>query len=640
MKIMENYLISDNLSKIKKSLNKFKLFYILSFLLLNPFYSYSQLVKDHTVRINAFYQDTLDKSGIRLIWYDDKNAINYSVLRKLTSDNEFKIIANNIGIQNNYFDTTAKKNQYYEYQVQKIGNYADTASYTVNGYITTTFQSEINSSSLNTFNNKGKLLILVDNTILDSIINDFNSYISTLLLDGWNVIIKTTPRNLTPNSKSATIIKEIIRQENLKQKIDNVLLLGRLPVMYSGDFAIDGHADHRGAWPSDVLYVDLNGIYTDQTRNTISATANRQHNIINDGKYDQNQIQSKIDIGIGRVDFYNLPYFKETEIDLYKRYLNKNINYRNGNYLEKLITENRDYNKAIVNDNFGEEWRSKFAASGFNSFTPLVDRFLLNQYENNDNNDTFLFEGRMREIIREKDYYLAYGCGAGAYTACHDVAYSEEYAITEVKTIFQSVFGSYNGDWDSENNLMRATIASMPSNLICYWGSRPFWNLQFLGIGKDWGYCTKITQSNFDTYQHQTTDGTNGVHISLMGDPSLQMFVVLPPKNCEKNIKLKKYYLNWETPIKMEYNSLEGYVIYKVLKEEYLKNKIELNSINNNFNLKLDQVSDILNKDINEYDLSNEENSEQYFYLIKAIYKINTPSSSFYNLSNGILFNE
>ncbi len=642
MKVMENYLILNNLSKIKKLLNIFILFFILCFILLYSQSAYSQLVRDHTVRINAFYQDTLDKSGIKLLWYADENAINYSVYRKLTTENEFKLIAKNIVNKNNYFDTDAQKNQIYEYQVQKIGNYGDTANYVVNGYIATTFQSEVNTDLLNNLNNKGKILIIVDNTIIDSIINEFNTYVKILLLDGWNVVLRTAPRNLSPNSKSSTIIKEIIRQAYLKEKIDNVLLLGRLPVIYSGDFAIDGHADHKGGWPSDALYVDFNGTYSDQTRNTINAAANRQHNLINDGKYDQNQIQSNIDVGIGRVDFYNLPYFKETELDLYKRYLNKNINFRNGNYLEQLINENKNYNKCIINDNFGNGWKSKFAASGFNSFTPLIDRYLINNYKNISLNDTFLFESRMREIIREKDFYFAYGCGAGYYTACHDVAYSEEYATKDVRTIFQTVFGSYNGDWDSENNLMRATIASMPSNLICYWGSRPFWNLQFLGIGKDWGYCTKITQSNYDLYKHQTTDGTNGVHISLMGDPSLQMFVVLPPKNCQKTIKLKQYYLKWNTPIDMEYNELKGYIIYKISKEEYqYNNEIDLNKIiNKDYYLNITQVSEILTKNTNEFDLINVENSENYIYLIKALYKVNTPSSSFYNLSNGIIFKE
>lgn len=637
MKIMVEYLKLNNLLKIKKL---FKIFIFILFII-NTNNLFTQLVKDHTVRLNAFYNETSNKSGINLIWYEDKNALSYLVFRKEINDKDFRLISNKIINQNSYFDTSAKKNQIYEYQVQKTGNYGDTSNYVVNGYIATTFQSNANPELISSLNNKGKLLIIIDNSILDSLKNELNNYVSSLLLDGWNVIIRISPRNLIPNSKSATIIKEIIRQVHSKDTINNVLLLGRLPVIYSGDFAIDGHADHKGAWPSDVLYADINGIYTDNIRNTINANAIRQHNLINDGKYDQNQVQSNIEIGIGRVDFYNLPFFKESEIDLYKRYLNKNINFRNGSYLEKLIKENRDYNKAIINDNFGDEWRSKFAASGFNSFTPLIDRFLINNYQNLNINDTFLFEGRMREIIREKDYYFAYGCGAGAYTACHDVAYSDEYANTEVRTIFQSVFGSYNGDWDSENNLMRATIASMPSNLICYWGSRPFWNLQFLGIGKDWGYCSKLTQSNFDLYKHQTTDGTNGVHISLMGDPSLQMFVVLPPKNCQKIIKLKQNYLKWESPIGMEYNDLEGYIIFKISKEEYqINNNIDYNFSNKNkYFVNMTQISEILNKNTNEYKLINEENSEDFIYIIKSLYKVYTPSSSFYNLSTGIVFN-
>jgi hypothetical protein len=633
-------IIYTKIIKIKLNNCLLKIFsrqFVFVLILINiPFTTNSQLVKDHTVRLNSVWLTTGDNSSnkydIKLLWYNDSNAIDYKIYRKLLNENEFKVISNSIGNINYYFDSTAQKNVEYEYKVEKIGNYADTANYIVSGYIACKYEdftNEINDTklqeALNSKHNKGNLLILVDNLIYPKIIDKLLEYTQIMKLDGWNVIIKKAPRTEKFNAKNVRITKNIILNTINSEKItlDNILLFGRIAVPYSGNFAIDGHRDHFGAWHFDGFYGDTIDFYKDSIRYNLEATDSRQHNIINDGKFDNTRITNKISIGVGRVDFYNLPIFKESEIELYNRYIEKNIKFRKGEFFgneTNIFIEN-----AIIDDGFGNNWKSKFAASGFNSFTPLVDWYLLNKELKNDTVVKYMNENRMREGVRNNDYYFAYGCNSGSYNSSYDVAYSEEYASTPVRTIFQTVFGSYNGDFDSEDNLMRSTIASKPSNIISYWGSRPFWNLQSLSLGKTWGYATTVTQNNFDLYNHQVADGNNMVHISLIGDPSLELFTTLPPKNLkiekQNNIDL----LTWEKPI-LDINNkknLIGFNIYKIKKSEFL----DLNS-------KLELINDEIIKN-QEYILPLDIDLTENLIIIKAVYFIITPSSAFYKFSIG-----
>lgn len=625
----------------------------------------AQEVKDHTVRLNAIWDTQkydingieTEKQGIRLFWYEDINALDYNVYRKSLEDDTFTLLKSSLGIVNSYFDSSAQKNSIYEYQVQKVGNYLDTAEYIVSGYIATKFEEKVFNDDydeiLERDLNKGNLLILVDNTIYEDIKKELFDYIFTLKLDGWNVIIRKAPRANNNNQKLANITKSIVLSVAKDTKLDNILLLGRLPIKYSGDFSIDGHRDHWGAWQFDGYYGDLTDLYKDSITFKIQADAVRQHNFLNDGKFDETRILNKIDIGVGRVDFYNLPYFKENEVELHKRYLSKNINYRNSNYFDKINNQGDYIEKAIINDNFGNGWRNKFAATAFNSFTPLIDWSLIDKYKTNENTQ-YVFEDRMRENVRTKDYFMAYGCGSGSYNSSYDVAYSEEYANTPVRTIFQSVFGSYNGDFDSENNLMRATTASLPSNLICYWSARPFWNLQSLSVGKSWGYATKVTQNNFNTYNHQSRDGNNTVHIALIGDPSLDILNVTPPQKIKvTNTNTENIYnVSFESNKSNKTDEVVGYNIFKIKKSNFNFEKLNENEISNIetidkyiwlelnqkelFDSQFQKVNEVLiqQKPTGTIEIQNLElDFENNFYFISTLYYKKTPSSNLYKSS-------
>ena len=53
------------------------------------------------------------------------------------------------------------------------------------------------------------------------------------------------------------------------------------------------------------------------------------------------------------------------------------------------------------------------------------------------------------------------------------------------------LFGSWLGDWDSEDNIMRAVLATPDYGLTCAWSGRPHWFLQHMALGEPIGFSTR-----------------------------------------------------------------------------------------------------------------------------------------------------
>ena len=58
------------------------------------------------------------------------------------------------------------------------------------------------------------------------------------------------------------------------------------------------------------------------------------------------------------------------------------------------------------------------------------------------------------------------------------------------------LFGSYFGDWDSTNNLLRAAIATPTYTLTCAWVGRPSWYFHHMALGETIGFSTMLSQNN------------------------------------------------------------------------------------------------------------------------------------------------
>ena len=72
----------------------------------------------------------------------------------------------------------------------------------------------------------------------------------------------------------------------------------------------------------------MNGTWTDNSVNTTITSQQRTWNTPGDGKFDQSDLPSSVELQVGRVDMYDLPAFGTTEVQLMRNYLNKAHNFK------------------------------------------------------------------------------------------------------------------------------------------------------------------------------------------------------------------------------------------------------------------------------------------------------------------------
>lgn len=500
--------------------------------------------KDYTVYVKSELQyDDNEKPSIKFTITPHKYAVSYNVRRKeMGGIYPTQYLASFDSSQHEFVDNTIQEGNIYEYEfrantlgtLKKDANYKDLTAF--NHLI-------INTGKF--IEKRGAVLILVDETMATPLATEIETLKTDMRNEGWGVILRTVPRTEEFDGEAVKSVKSLIVEENtkLKKNLKAIFILGRVAVPYSGDMNPDGHGDHKGAWPADMYYGSFKEyMWSDKTVNNETSTHNgdANKNIPGDGKFDMSTLTSDIDVAVGRVDFYNMPEFEDSETELLRKYLVKDHKYRTG----QMDVEKR----ALMDNNFN--YAEGFGASGFRNFDQLVGS------ENIDKIDWFT-------TLSTETYLWSYGDGGGTNISAGGVGKTKDFATNQVNSIFTMMFGSYFGDWDTKNNFLRAGLASEPSILTCSWSARPPWYYHHMAIGMPIYYSTLLSQNNQNEYlSHLVKDSlnrninyTNGiqmVHIALMGDPTLTMQFdsgMEPVSNLVATVVGKqRIKLNWDVP--------------------------------------------------------------------------------------------
>src|SRR6185369_13778992 len=176
-------------------------------------------------------------------------------------------------------------------------------------------------------------------------------------------------------------------------------------------------------------------------------------------------------------------------------------------------------------------------------------------------------QGKWVPYLQQNDYLFAYGCGAGSYTSVAGLGNAGNYNATttpeivnsDIHAVFVNFFGSWLGDFDHPDNIMRAVLAMPTYGLACAWSGRPHWFLHPMAIGETIGYAAKITQNNAGLYQNQVNSAANDVHIALMGDPTLRLHQMTPPGALNGSASGSSVNLSWSPSA----DAGLGYYIYR-----------------------------------------------------------------------------
>jgi hypothetical protein len=290
---------------------------------------FSQTVKSYAVMVKREGIST----PIKLVWDKDNTTNNYNIYRRTPGQlNWGASIATKAANDTFYVENLASGT--YEYYVQRNLTNGQRG----HGYIVT---SALVADAVAT----NRMLLVVDANYVQPLAIEINQLIKDLVADGWFVDTLNVQRNTSVFALKQRITKWYNTYKNDTHKPQQLYLLGRIPVPYSGVIFPDGHTpDHKGAWPADVYYADMNGTWNDVSVNDISASDQRHHNVPGDGKFDESVLPSDVELEVSRVDFYNLPTFSNTETMLMQNYLVKLHAYKTRQYIPRNI--------AVVEDNF------------------------------------------------------------------------------------------------------------------------------------------------------------------------------------------------------------------------------------------------------------------------------------------------
>ncbi|MBK6995391.1 MAG: T9SS type A sorting domain-containing protein [Lewinellaceae bacterium] len=538
----------------------------------------AQASKDVTVPISATF--TVGPASVTLNWVNPGNA--GLLVRRRTKGQGGTAWQQVLNVSNSNLttvtDNSVTEGQIYEYSILRSLNNISAYGYA---------HVAINA---NPVDSRGKILIFVDTVTADALGVELVRLKNDLRGDGWWPI----PFHTGPSSTVQSIKNQILASYNEDPaNVKAVLLLGSIPVPYSGNSAWDGHTpDHTGAWPSDAYYAELNGIWTDATVDNAVPNRDANKNIPGDGKFDQSYLPSTVELQVGRVDFSKIDaaaFGAADHVGLMKRYLDKNHRWRIGDYTVE--------NKALVDDNFGYFGGEAFGSNGFRNAYPLVGEANIVE--------TDFFEG-----TETQSYLLGYGCGGGNYNGAGGVGSSSNFATDSINIVFSSLFGSYFGDWDFESNpFMPSALASRGGILTCSWAGRPHHFYQALASGETIGYCTKETMNAQFNSAYPPSSGRGGAHVTLLGDPTLRAHVVKPATNLVlSDLNCQSVELSWTASV----DTVAGYHVYRAPSQDGPYTRLSTNLITDtNFN-------------------DNNPIPDTLYYQVRAIKNVSAPGGGVY----------
>lgn len=554
---------------------KYSIFYLL-FLLSVGLFAQSNDEK-RSVQLEA--QISSDPTSITLSWDDAVTATgDLDIYRREIGVGAFwgLPIATVAPTVLSYTDEDVAVNTRYEYRVRRPG--ADVVG---NGYLLASIELEPPVE-------RGILLLVIEEGLLPALQLEIDRYRSDVRADGWRVKSILVTAAATDVEVKAEIIN---RYEEAPTERHALFLLGNVAVPYSGNIAPDGHTNnHQGAWPADVFYADVDGNWTDQSVDITTASGERNDNVPGDGKWDQSTIPTNVELEVGRVDFDNLPHFSEGEIELTRRYLDKNHAFRRAAF--------RVPRRGLIENNFGG-FAEGFGQNGLKNYATLVGRDSTRYLDYN--------------TLKTESYLLSYGCGAGNFQGAGGISNTTTMAHDSFQTVFTFLFGSYFGDWDSSNNFLRAALGS-GTILANAWAGRPNWAMHPMAVGETIGFCARQTQNN-DGFGYEQGFGSRSIHVALMGDPTLRLHPVAPPVAATATETLAGVEVNWTAA---DETDIVGYHVYRRVEGEESFTRLSSAPLTGLSFLDLCPPA-----------------GNSYTYLVKTLRLENSPSGSYFNESLG-----
>ncbi len=532
---------------------------------------------------------------ITVNWVPYTGATGYTVYRKLHSATSWGAsVATTNGGTSSYVDNNVAANTLYEYRVVRASPDGTGYGYACSGI-------EIQPADYN-----GKVVLLVDGTIASAIATGLTQLQNDLKADGWVALRHDIASGTSvPSVRNLVVADYNADPTNVKA----VYIIGHVPVPYSGNIAPDGHTDqHMGAWPCDAYYGEMNGSWTDNSVNNTSGwDANK--NIPGDGKFDQNSPSNSVELQVGRVDLYDLPYFSQTYTQLMANYLARAHDFRTRTFVPQTRGIIWDHLQDITTPLAGAAWMGMPGMVGTANITEV-----------DFNSATWL-----ENLVDGQSYLWTYGSGGGLlgndngvlmFQTTDRIANTMDLPNISWGGVFNMMMGSYIGDWNNRNNVMRGLLCSGTA-LVSVYSGPPNWWFHPMGMGKTAGYCAQLTMNNSTLYLPQSGSDVNPAPrsaLGLMGDPTLELFNVDMPSNLVITNVGGNASFSWNAAL----GAPSGYHIYR------------FNAAGVPVRVNTNLITGTTYASAQTFTVGDQ-------YMVRAVKLENTASGSYYNMSLGAM---
>ncbi len=391
---------------------------------------------------------------------------------------------------------------------------------------------------------RGRVLLVVEQGVAPALKPELERFEMDLVGDGWGVEQVKVPRHdgrrRSRDRKRVQEVRAAIRafHERAPSSFNVALLVGHVPIPYSGYRAEDGHVkngdDHRGAWPCDAYYGDLNGVWTDTEVNHSNRTHRDNTNRPGDGRFDQDYLPSSLELAVSRIDFSNLPSIhgktlpkqpirsRDIETGLLRRYFNKNHAYRNGElaFAARAIYQNylpRGYWRPMDENAF----RNASAIYGAQSGSVSEE-------------DCFLISNPVQ---------WAFFAGFGGRSSVGSGRYKTEF-LNRVsfgpQAAFLMLYASWSADWNMRDSFTKATLTKEKTGLAVMSSLHGQWQLSSLALGEP------LARAYFETANEVTRGRKVARSLSILGDATLRNDVVSPVESLAGGVRSGLVHLSWE----------------------------------------------------------------------------------------------
>ncbi|MBI3416318.1 MAG: VCBS repeat-containing protein [Verrucomicrobia bacterium] len=479
------------------------------------------------------------------------------VQRKPTSNTAWQNLVTNLTTLT-FTDSTVASGTRYDYRFYGLLTNQNPA-------ITNLMSSTVAVTNGPPIENRGKIVLLIDNTIVSPLDAQIAQLRQDLIGDGWMVVTNHVPRHIDDYSSSnsyqtnawniTNVIKPYILGVYTNDPVNTkaVYLLGHVAVPYSGYRPADGHVTtastgpiHVGAWATDLYYGDVtNDVagadWTDSTANHTSVYFAENVNVPGDGKFDNDFCPSRLELAVGRVDFARLPSFgtsnqtSTAEINLLAQYLTKVHRYR--------------HNLTAAGSSI--PWRTGMAYLTRNDLwssyeTPLrLARTLYGDLPDNVAIGDPYFQRTEPHV-----WGFAYGSSGQDRISYGDPIFehttaSLAFAANEAKIGFYVLGGSFFGDWNLTDDFLRANLATANYGFAAMYRlpNALRWDFANLELGEHLGAAQVRTVNYLDYALYSPANA--GKAVSLQGDPTLRSHVCAPVQSLTGMPNSGEVFLSW-----------------------------------------------------------------------------------------------